>query len=394
MTGAAPSATDREQAANLLDKLADQNAWLACACQDSSLAKSPILYPQKTRTGSRTLVRNYDRASHTEVCPFYRLRTESGDIPSHSVRKPMSGAFGVLTNATDGTDTTENSPDERTYAGAVGTPKLARILFTILEKAGLNVVSRDGPLGITPQYNVLRDALKTFSFDTGKQKNVSDYTETRVDEASFRSLARKLTHSTTWPPPLKPQGFLIGIVRELDGRRLICGKGSDLPEVRGRVVRPGENTPGPYLVIVLVGRLNNESDFSPLRAFVHPVMSASLLIPVDSNLERETLKILLDRQRLQKDNYPFKLVKPLIDLRVGEPETAVRPDFILDYGVHKVVVETMGYSDPDYLQRKERTHATMAVIGPVIKHGIDGDADRLLKSAIHQSMSSPHANGT
>src|SRR5271166_6292139 len=78
--------------------------------------------------------------------------------------------------------------------------------------------------------------------------------------------------------------------------------------------------------------------------------------------------------------------KPLFDLRPpASTDDAPRPPLIPDFlvgvvgpgGVRRnVVVETMGWSEPLYRERKERMHAEMAqVCGPVVMHDFHQPAD-------------------
>ena len=376
----------RGKALITLETVANRGAWLACGCLNTKDSDSPIMYPQMTRGGYRTLMRNYDRAAHHAKCPFYRLRSENKDTPSCAKRKVVAGPFGILKD----TDANKKgsgavSKGSEPYTGERRTPRLARILFTVLEAAGLNAIGKNGPPDINSQYSALKVALQQYHFDSAKKICVGDFASTYIGSGDLGRLSVQLRNSGPWPTPLVPQGLLIGVVKELDNNTLISNKGDRL-EIDGRLIRPGEDTPGPYIAIVLVGKANKTAPFEALQAFVHPVMSTSLLVPVDSNLERHTLAILMARQRYQFAHTPFRIIKPLTDLLVGNPPELVRPDFILEYEAHKVVVETMGYLDQDYLQRKQRTHAIMAKLGKVICHGLDRDADTELRKAINQTM--------
>jgi len=78
--------------------------------------------------------------------------------------------------------------------------------------------------------------------------------------------------------------------------------------------------------------------------------------------------------------------KPLFDLRPpASTDDAPRPPLIPDFLVgvvgpggvpRNVVVETMGWSEPLYRERKERMHAEKAqVCGPVVMHDFHQPAD-------------------
>ncbi|EIX8146921.1 hypothetical protein MLA66_004556 [Salmonella enterica] len=94
---------------------------------------------------------------------------------------------------------------------------------------------------------------------------------------------------------------------------------------------------------------------------------------MDSELERGTLKSLstVAEWLSNKPGTPtLSLEKPLFDIEVsidGE-DGHVLPDFIVmvtlkDGKESKVVIETMGYTDDDYCERKAEQHKAMRQIG-------------------------------
>ena len=122
-----------------------------------------------------------------------------------------------------------------------------------------------------------------------------------------------------------------------------------------------------------------------LKAYAHPVASRAHLMLVDSDRERATLRQLLGvRHWLQaRKGLTITLEKPLFDIAAdpgddaGEP--CSRPPCIPDFVVRAsdtsgrstaLVVETMGYADPRYRERKGRLHPLMAEVvgGPVVTH--------------------------
>jgi hypothetical protein len=119
----------------------------------------------------------------------------------------------------------------------------------------------------------------------------------------------------------------------------------------------------PYLVIGLVTRPEREAQsVDLLRAYAHPCVAWDRFTLVDSQLERETLALLIScRERLRKSHgVSFGIEKPLYDR--GPPETdngrkVCIPDFILrpkgeNIRHPLIVIETMGYDDADYRERK------------------------------------------
>lgn len=383
--GAPATATQATTTAQILSALAAQKAWLACHCQGESLKDAPILYQQKTRAASRMLVRNYDREAHQEACPLFRLRSERAGAPAPSVRTRHVGAFGILTKV--GVAASRDPDDEpgpgRRSNGRM--PLLGRILFSLLESAGLNVIGGGRYRSVPEQYAALRRAMAAATFDGGGEIPVSKFSLTTFDHPEW--LEQRLRTSAPWPDPLVPQGFLVGVIAQVDDGVLVTAKGTRI-SVSGQIAQPGEETCGPYIAIALVGRGRERGPFEALRAYVHPVFRSSLLVPVDSDLERRTLEILLAQQkwlaslkRAQSD-----IEKPLSDIADDADGTGTRPDFLWRVrGGRTVVVETMGYADVEYLERKARTHAVMARIGCVVEHGHGESADKAFRSAVSKA---------
>ncbi|MCW0395840.1 hypothetical protein NB696_003691 [Xanthomonas sacchari] len=82
-------------------------------------------------------------------------------------------------------------------------------------------------------------------------------------------------------------------------------------------------------------------------------------------------------------NKPFEIIKPLIDLK--QDGQGVRPDFILDAQAKRLIVETMGFKNEEYLEQKERMHELMRKLpGVVDLFPHDGSNDRELKAFVNQ----------
>src|SRR5208283_4282341 len=128
--------------------------------------------------------------------------------------------------------------------------------------------------------------------------------------------------------------------------------------------------------------------YKVLSAYVHPCASRGRMLLIDSDYERQTLAQLRSVQSWlrRRCGVLTTIDKPLFDLRPpASTDDAPRPPLIPDFlvgvvgpgGVRRnVVVETMGWSEPLYRERKERLHAEMAqVCGPVVMHDFHQPAD-------------------
>lgn len=373
-----PAEYERHRAQLVLDDLARKSAWLMCACTGAT--DGPILYPQRNRNGTtRMLVRNYDRREHDAQCPFHRLRSErTAPAPAEPMER-HNGAFGLIKEIAVG----EKDAAEREARGHAGerVPMLRRLLFRVLETAHLHKIQSTGPAPLKDQYEAFNTALGELHFDGGRTIALKNYAFTSIERIDW--LKERLERKKPWPKPLEPQGFLMGAVSQIEDHSLVTSKGFTLP-VSGKIARFGEDgTAGPYLVMALVGWDRDAQDWRALRAYAHPLHSSALLIPVDSNLERKTLKLLIKLQEWLLDKKSVRIIieKPLADMPTGSRSPAVRPDFLLRVGMKTVVVETMGYDDPEYLASKARTHPLMERIGSIVEHRSGQEDNEFFSSA-------------
>ncbi|KWF84903.1 hypothetical protein WL93_20415 [Burkholderia diffusa] len=139
----------------------------------------------------------------------------------------------------------------------------------------------------------------------------------------------------------------------------------------------------PYwgLAVVDHGR-NGQARFR--EALAQHAYSRRQPVPLDSRFERATLNCLIHViDWVRRHGVDVTLSKPLFDRQVeshdGEPLWC-RPDFELPFSsaarAHRVVVETMGADDADYLERKLRMHDIMRRHGILLEHHVLDDGDQ------------------
>ncbi len=194
--------------------------------------------------------------------------------------------------------------------------------------------------------------------------------------------------------------MLISVVADASLGSLRPLRGEAIP-VRGEIAIFGERdghlrqtaeqrrARSPYLAACLVGRSESGSPAELLKAYLHPCAAAGHLMPVDSDCERHTLRLLRQLQPwlAQRQGIGLAIRKPVFDVAMGlgaaGPDSddvdvcgPCIPDFLLDAdrvpsgGASSVIVETMGYADAEYQERKQRIHALMSrsLAAPLIKH--------------------------
>lgn len=377
-TGNQPSSHARNVAQSYVGGLKTKGYWLACGCKGNSLREAPILFPQDGRGGMK-LVRNYSRPDHNLNCPFNRPRRTDTEAPSLATRARVA-EFGIvkIRPLSDSANPTRKNGVRRQRSSDATVPSLARMLFTLFEHANLNRITPGASRNVSADKEALRNAFPQFFLDRARRLPVSRHTVTSF--AQLEKLKRGLlaSRSSTWPDKLVPQGFVIDQLEDVefeedtDVKWLVPTYGDKIP-VHGSLLLPGAGTVGPYVVIALVALLPEESVPTIARAYVHPIHSLGELFPVDSGLERETFDILKRKQwQFRKAGSPFDIVKPLLDIDAPDG-VRVRPDFILERSLWSCIIETMGYVDQDYRERKLRTHQSMAKLGPVVEHNPEDD---------------------
>ncbi|WP_321943668.1 hypothetical protein, partial [Paraburkholderia tropica] len=203
----------------------------------------------------------------------------------------------------------------------------------------------------------------------------------------YRQHVGKLAY-LRWPAHTPPQGYFLGVCRDVGEVRLIFESGQGIEAalpVSDRLVKWGPHhslVQPPYVFLATIGPDPvDPARFALRAAYVHPVLDVHTLVPVDSDLERQTLLQLLEIGSWleRKKGVPLRVVKPLFNVYVpGEGsaragDTVVmepcRPDFVIEVGGQPVLtVESMGRCDAEYMLRKSVTHPRMERIAPVVTH--------------------------
>ncbi len=404
--------------------------WFLCDCL-GDVPRPPALIPV-----TEAHIRRHTEApwpAHDPACDFYRDQAEQrlicGSYTRPASRKPIP-----LVTRHKGSEHTKAAVTGRSCDRYRG--RLATLLMLLLEKAGL---TRIGPgqsvPSIADQYRALRTAAREIEL------------EEDVILASFLctylpALPELMAKIARTPPERfrrshRPHGLLLTIVVEAVEGQIQPLRGDPIP-VLGEIAIFGERdghgqepagdrrARSPYLAACVVGRAAPEGPVEVLKAYLHPCASATYLMPVDSNLERKTLALLLSLQDWlgKRQNVRVTIDKPVFDLgwssapapagivesspseakalltriedlhrasltmlrELGikhrpegdeEARDPCVPDFILwakaDHTIQHsvVIVETMGFGDDVYRNRKHRTHGLMSRIlgeAPVVEH--------------------------
>ncbi len=126
---------------------------------------------------------------------------------------------------------------------------------------------------------------------------------------------------------------------------------------------------GPFVFIATIAETTKESGgtlIAPLRCYIAPVLSKGNWAIMDSDYERRVASRLISSKGWYsaKADFLAAVSKPLFYTSTDiEP---CLPDFIISSEHHSIILEVMGSHAPQYLDRKERTHASMEQLGQLM----------------------------
>jgi hypothetical protein len=372
-------------------------SWFLCDCRPGA-ERPPALVPV-----AETHIRRHQDQRwpvHCDACEFQREPAEQRAIvdsfsaaaahrPLRLVR-PVGAAAPAMVAGEIG------------QSRSVRRPGIARLLARLMTDAGLQSVGPDWvPPQLVDQIKAIWTAARAVEIDVGVDLPEFLCTNRAKLAAMLDKIAAAPASRFTRS---RSHGVFIGRVEGAGGGALLTLAGEPIP-VRGRIAVFGERPSAmrdtaaeraaraPYLAACVLGRATPDAPPEVLSAYLHPCMSERHLMLVDSNLERQTFAQLRSVQTwLGKRNLArVSIEKPLFDISpedIGKAEVVPRPpclpDFIVratgeDGAAKAAVIETMGFSDADYRERKWRSHALMsrAVGGaPVIMHDFHEPAGR------------------
>lgn len=381
--------SEAEIALDILEKLLSEGLYVQCDCYPPG-EQPAYLYP--ARPGSLKRLPQPANRPHHRNCPFGQI-TGAREINLDNRRSERGLAvFGPYLNR--GTDTT---PTNARRASANSLPKLSQTLFRIIEKAELNVRRPDQPQPphavrawkAAQELHLAPDMPLDRAFGSGDPQRDSQ------GIARISHLKKLVKTRSKWPTGLRPQAYFCGVVQDY---RYLADEGcfgidfagwqdpqyvAARPHVFGGYVREGKRSP--YIGIIGYALPNARSRTTHgLRCFMQPCAGNDDWMPVDSDLERQTFAVLEMFQR-RMPWLQIVITKPLFDVRVvhrDDPRKSAycKPDFILDFvregELRRVAIETMGLSDPQYEDRKSRTHPLMRYeYGGLIQHRFDQAID-------------------
>ena len=350
--------------------------WFACDCRTQG-GLFPVLVPV-----AEAYVRRHVEApwpEHATWCDFFH-EVDEQRIVSASYRRPSFGSHLRLVRGF-----ASEEPLERTInigGRERGRSRLANLLLTLLEGAKLTRAQPGQLQRTADQFGAIRKAAEGIDLDAEVplSRFLCTYPPALPEflEKIGRTPPDRFKHSR------RPHGLLIGVATEAAEGRIVPLHGAPLDVAGGITIcgeedghaegrRAGARERAPYLMACIVGRRHPDEEVTVLRAYLHPCATPTWLLPVESNYERGTLKQLLSvgRRLAEKRGVELTIEKPVFDLtpptglgrEVKEPSAhePIIPDFIVRAtSGRSVVLETMGYEQSAYRDRKARIHLAMS----------------------------------
>ncbi|MBI0477112.1 hypothetical protein D9601_17325 [Sphingomonas sp. MA1305] len=355
--------------------------WIACDCLAGDVPP-PILTPaflSEAETYYLRRLTSAKRPEHQADCPFFRdqvthrlSEVRHPDAPAD----PPDGWFEVLKPAPEklAQRPDETASDDRTRQASI--PRLARLLWRLLDNAGLN---RCSPLAderetaIGDQFRRLATAAARVEVAPGIELGRVLWTHAaalhgRRTFATLRALADR------WPAGHAPQGFITLFATSFRGSEIVVS-GGDPVRIANRIQSPSTRAnpiDGPFLVIVVVGEYPEAHGYAPLRAYAQPIYSGHRFIPVDTAFERQAIKALLAARRsLDRAGIDLVLEKPIFDRLT--PLGSCRPDFLVEARsrltgeIKLVAIEALGKPTGERLAMRRAALAPLRDVVPVIE---------------------------
>ncbi|KRA05688.1 hypothetical protein ASD74_04260 [Rhizobium sp. Root564] len=383
--GGAVDEEDADAAYLIFDEMRREKRRLGCPCKDG---RRPRLYAARPDNIKR--MPNY-RIEHSKGCVFEDRPTSYGVMVNTSYATYNGDTLGIHDDfATDAVQSGKG--------GARGNnrrpPKISRILYSLIEKAGLNVAlseSWNSPekalTNAAQEIIIARDNRSTVKLSEVLVVS-SQYGGDFVRQ--FIQLRRRVAGWSDWPSGSRPQFYLCGIATGFNYNRANERYDITIKDRRPRFVdsKPyvfaGDATiaKAPFAYILSYSKSSPRSNIlHGLKCFLHPIYSEEIWCPVDSNRERETLSQLLQWQGTHPLGSKMKIEKPLSGVVIDGKMCL--PDFLVHIPSlqRSVVVETMGLLTTDYENRKIATHGLMeARWGPVVQHRLAGQRPSVANS--------------
>ncbi|MEM6409938.1 MAG: hypothetical protein AAF683_00215 [Pseudomonadota bacterium] len=371
---------DHRASVSLVVTSRENHKWIACDCLGESRAP-PLMSPAYLSFQETYYLRRLtSRPSHHEKCPFHmpqapqRIRETTKDS-LYAIDYPK-GLFNAHQKAPEklAQKPEDTEPDDRSRGVAI--PRLGKLLWLLLERAGSNVLRGLPPSG--PREGSISAEMKRLkrvaeSFEIAPDVKLSDHLYTNaIEYEKLRVHARLREAAENWPDAFAPQAFLLLEANAISSSEIITGLGT--VEIRNRIQHTGiirAEVEPPFLVLAVVGEHSKKEGYRALRAYAQPVFTGNQFIPTERDHDRQVLSELQKAQYdLRKRGIRMAAKKILFDIPT-EHGTA-RPDFLVallsdETGEElKFALQVLQSHDERYLELRAIERERLKELGPVV----------------------------
>ncbi|MDO6414356.1 hypothetical protein Q4F19_08185 [Sphingomonas sp. BIUV-7] len=374
------SETDEKIGVMLVHRAKMFERWLACDCL-GSYRPPPLLSPAYLSDAETFYLRRLTgegRPEHLTDCPFYRDQAEFERQQRKLDAKPLApvdGYFAALKPLGEHLAQQPISDAADNRVRGPSTPRLARLLWQLIDAAETNVIGAIGHRrrpSIRYEYERLRDAARDLWI--APEIPLAAHFYTHPDDFRTQKIYARLRKAAkAWPVNHEPQAFLAAFAPSVTRREIILPE-ADPIIIASDIVKPAAKKVerGPYLVLVAIGEHAQARGYAPVRAYAQPVQDGRHFSPIHSNAERALQELLMRLQWLLNDKgISTRIKKPVFDLdtELGP----CRPDFIVDVLDRRTQrrrllnLELLGYDAETYCRSKEVTLPRLRLRAPVVE---------------------------
>ena len=378
------SEADHRACVSLVSTARENHKWIACDCLGAEhpppLMSAAYLSFQETYY----LRRLTSRPGHEPGCPFHlpqappRIRETVKDS-LYAIGLPK-GLFSAHQKAPEklAQRPEDIEPDDRSRGVAI--PRLGKLLWLLLERAGSNILRELPPSGrragsISEEMRHLKRAAQGLEIAPGIRLSDHLYTNA-IDYEKRRVHARLRAAAETWPPEFAPQAFLLLEASEVTSSEVVTGLGT--VEIRNRIQHTGiirAEVEPPFLVLAVVGEHSRREGYLALRAYAQPVFSGNQFVPAERDHDRDVLRALQQAQyELRRLGVRMAVKKVLFDIALAAG--SARPDFLVALldehsGVEcKFALQILQSDDADYLELRSIERERLGQAGLVVSMAV------------------------
>ena len=378
------SEADHRACVSLVSTARENHKWIACDCLGAE--RPPPLMSAAYLSFQETyyLRRLTSRPGHEPGCPFHlpqappRIRETMKDS-LYAIGLPK-GLFSAHQKAPEklAQRPEDIEPDDRSRGVAI--PRLGKLLWLLLERAGSNILRELPPSGrragsISEEMRHLKRAAQGLEIAPGIR--LSDHLHTNaIDYDKRRVHARLRAAAETWPPEFAPQAFLLLEASEVTSSEVVTGLGT--VEIRNRIQHTGiirAEVEPPFLVLAVVGEHSRREGYLALRAYAQPVFSGNQFVPAERDHDRDVLRALQQAQyELRRLGVRMAVKKVLFDITLAAG--SARPDFLVALldehsGVEcKFALQILQSDDADYLELRSIERERLGQAGLVVSMAV------------------------